>query len=137
MIVLIDGVCNLCQALVTFIIPRDPDAHIRFAPLQSGKAQKLLQEGNLTLPDGRLSTVVVLENGVYYTESAAVLRIARKLRAPWPAAYLFIAVPPLLRNAVYRLVARNRYRWFGRKEQCLVPTPDIRKRFLEVCKNNH
>ncbi|MNC72147.1 hypothetical protein D3C75_1231620 [compost metagenome] len=83
-----------------------------------------------SLVPGQLSTVVLLENGVCYTESAAVLRIARRLRFPWPAAYLFIIIPRPLRDALYRLVARNRYRWFGRDEQCMVPTPEIRKRFL-------
>jgi predicted DCC family thiol-disulfide oxidoreductase YuxK len=127
-IVLIDGVCHLCQGLVRFIIPRDPKARFLFAPLQSEVSQKLLNEAGHT--PGQLSTVVLLENGVYYTESAAVLRIARRLRFPWPAAYLFILVPRPLRNALYRLVARNRYRWFGRDELCLLPTPDIRRRFL-------
>ncbi|WP_410513870.1 DCC1-like thiol-disulfide oxidoreductase family protein [Paenibacillus sp. BR2-3] len=129
-IVLIDGVCHLCQGLVRFIIPRDPQARFMFAPLQSEAAQKLLQEVGIIMKPGHLSTVVLLENGIYYTESAAVLRIARKLRSPWPAAYIFILVPPVLRNAVYRLVARNRYRWFGLDEQCLLPTADIRRRFL-------
>ncbi|MBY0013249.1 thiol-disulfide oxidoreductase DCC family protein [Paenibacillus typhae] len=127
-VVLIDGVCHLCQGLVRFIIPRDPTGRIKFAPLQSDKGRELLLAAGLE--SDRLDTVVLLENGRIYTESSAVLRIARKLRFPWPAAYLFIIVPPPLRNAVYRLVARNRYRWFGRDESCLLPTPDIKRRFL-------
>lgn len=127
-VVLIDGVCHLCQGLVRFIIPRDPKGRFLFASLQSEVAAKLLNGAGLE--SGQLSTVVLLEDGVYYTESAAVLRIARKLRFPWPAAYLFILVPRSLRNALYKLVARNRYRWFGRDEQCLLPTPEIRQRFL-------
>ncbi|KWX73338.1 thiol-disulfide oxidoreductase DCC [Paenibacillus riograndensis] len=127
-VVLIDGVCHLCQGLVRFIIPRDPQGRILFAPLQSEISRKLTNDSGLV--PGQLSTVVLLENGVCYTESAAVLRIARKLRFPWPAAYLFIIIPRPLRDALYRLVARNRYRWFGRDEQCMVPTPEIRKRFL-------
>lgn len=129
-IVLIDGVCHLCQGLVRFIIPRDPNARFMFAPLQSEDAQRLLHQSSVTLERGELSTVVLLENGVYYTESAAVLRIARKLRFPWPAAYIFIIIPSPLRNVIYRFVARNRYRWFGQDEQCLLPTADIRQRFL-------
>ncbi|MCL6601496.1 MAG: DCC1-like thiol-disulfide oxidoreductase family protein [Paenibacillus sp.] len=129
-IVLIDGVCHLCQGLVRFIIPRDPKARFMFAPLQSEIAQKLVESNGVILENGSLSTVVVIENGKYYTESAAVLRIALRLRFPWPAAYLFILVPSPLRNVLYRFVARNRYRWFGRDEQCLLPTPDIRRRFL-------
>jgi predicted DCC family thiol-disulfide oxidoreductase YuxK len=127
-IVLIDGVCHLCQGLVRFIIPRDPKAKFLFAPLQSEMAATLMNDAGLK--PGSLNTVVLLENGVYYTESAAVLRIARRLRFPWPMAYLFILVPRSLRDALYRYVARNRYRWFGRDEQCLLPTPEIKKRFL-------
>lgn len=127
-IVLIDGVCHLCQGLVKFIIPRDPQANLRFASLQSDVSRELLGAGGL--PEEALNTVVLIENGTYYTESAAVLRIARRLRFPWPAAYIFILVPKPLRDALYRLVARNRYRWFGRDEQCLLPTPELRRRFL-------
>lgn len=127
-VVLIDGVCHLCQGLVRFIIPRDPKGRFLFASLQSEVVAKLLNGAELEA--GQLSTVVLLEDGVYYTESAAVLRIARRLRFPWPAAYLFILVPRPLRNALYKLVARNRYRWFGRDEQCMLPTPEIRQRFL-------
>ncbi|MFC3748508.1 thiol-disulfide oxidoreductase DCC family protein [Paenibacillus sp. GCM10012306] len=127
-VVLIDGVCHLCQGLVRFIIPRDPDAKFMFAPLQSEIATGLLRDGGLE--PGKLDTVVLVENGRYYTESAAALRIARGLRFPWPLAYVFILVPRSLRDILYRYVARNRYRWFGRDEQCLLPTPEIRKRFL-------
>ncbi|KGE19043.1 thiol-disulfide oxidoreductase DCC [Paenibacillus wynnii] len=129
-IVLIDGVCHLCQGLVRFIIPRDPKGRFMFASLQSEIAQELIHMNGIVLERGQLSTVVLLENGVYYTESAAVLRIARRLRYPWPVAYGFIFLPPPLRNVLYRYVARNRYRWFGLDEQCLLPTPDIRRRFL-------
>ncbi|MBP2114130.1 thiol-disulfide oxidoreductase DCC family protein [Paenibacillus silagei] len=127
-IVLIDGVCHLCQGIVRFIIPRDPKAHFKFASLQSDAARELLKAGGL--PEQQLDTVVLIENGKYYTQSAAVLRIARRLRFPWPAAYVFILIPGPLRNAMYRIVARNRYRWFGRDEQCLLPTPDMKRRFL-------
>ncbi|MBT2292350.1 thiol-disulfide oxidoreductase DCC family protein [Paenibacillus albidus] len=127
-VVLIDGVCHLCQGLVRFIIPRDPKGRFLFAPLQSETSRQLLL--GTSLDPGQLSTVVLLEDGVVYTESAAALRIARRLRFPWPAAYVFILVPRPLRNAVYKLVAKNRYRWFGRDEQCMIPTPELRRRFL-------
>ncbi|AIQ11743.1 thiol-disulfide oxidoreductase DCC [Paenibacillus durus] len=127
-IVLIDGVCHLCGWLTTFIIPRDPEGRFRFAPLQSDIGRKLLEKGGLDAH--RLDTVVLIEKGRYYTESAAALRILRRLRFPWPAVYLFIAVPAPLRNKLYRYVAKNRYRWFGRDDHCLVPTPEIRGRFL-------
>ncbi|MEK5448166.1 thiol-disulfide oxidoreductase DCC family protein [Paenibacillus sp. FSL R7-0331] len=127
-VVLIDGVCHLCQGLVRFIIPRDPKGHIKFAPLQGeqGRAHQLAAG----LEAGRLDTVILLENGRVYTESSAVLHIARKLRYPWPCAYAFIIVPRPLRDRLYRFVARNRYRWFGRDETCLIPSPEIRSRFL-------
>lgn len=127
-VVLIDGVCHLCQGLVRFIIPRDPGGILKFAALQSEVGRELLIAAGLETD--RLNTVVLFENGKFYTESSAVLRIARRLRFPWPAAYIFILVPRPLRSAVYRLVARNRYRWFGLDEHCLLPTPDIRQRFL-------
>lgn len=127
-VVLIDGVCNLCQGLVRFIIPRDPNGRIKFASLQSDKGRELLLAAGLEAD--RLDTVVLLENGRVYTESSAVLRIASRLRFPWPAAYAFVIVPRPLRNMLYRVVARNRYRWFGRDEACLLPSPDIKSRFL-------
>ncbi|SET95532.1 thiol-disulfide oxidoreductase DCC family protein [Paenibacillus sp. NFR01] len=127
-VVLIDGVCHLCQGLVRFIVRRDPQGHCLFAPLQSEIGAELMQKARLDA--GQLNTVVVMENGTVYTESGAVLRIFRRLRFPWPAAYAFVLVPVPLRNAVYRYVARNRYRWFGRDEACLLPTPEVRKRFL-------
>lgn len=127
-IVLIDGVCHLCQGLVRFIIPRDPRANFKFASLQSDAGQQLLRAGGL--PEHQLDTVVLVEDGKYYTESAAALRIALRLRFPWPAFYVFILIPRPLRNAVYRVVARNRYRWFGKDDQCMVPTPELKRRFL-------
>ncbi|WP_379132457.1 thiol-disulfide oxidoreductase DCC family protein [Paenibacillus sp. sgz500958] len=129
-VVFIDGVCHLCQGLVRFIIPRDPKARFMFVSLQDEKAQGLLKAGNLMEHSEHLNTVILLEHGKYYTESTAVLRIARRLRFPWPAAYTFILIPPQIRNSVYRYIARNRYRWFGRDEQCLLPTEELRRRFL-------
>ncbi|MBY9081061.1 thiol-disulfide oxidoreductase DCC family protein [Paenibacillus sp. HN-1] len=127
-IVLIDGVCHLCQWTVAFIIPRDPEGRFRFAPLQSDVGRYLLKRGGLE--EELLDTVVLIEQGRYYSHSAAALRILRRLRFPWPAAYALIAVPAPLRDWLYRYVARNRYRWFGRDDRCLMPTPDIKRRFL-------
>ncbi|EHB54495.1 thiol-disulfide oxidoreductase DCC family protein [Paenibacillus lactis] len=127
-IVLIDGVCRLCQGLTRFIIQRDPAGHFRFASLQSEIGQSLLEQGGLT-PDGG-DTMVLIEKGKYYTRSQGALRIARRLRFPWPLAYAMIIVPRPIRDRAYRIVAKNRYRWFGRSEACMIPTPDIRRRFL-------
>ncbi|WP_410770025.1 thiol-disulfide oxidoreductase DCC family protein [Fontibacillus sp. BL9] len=128
-VVLFDGVCHLCQGAVKFMIARDPRGVFHFASLQSAAAKRLL--GDKIPESGRLSTIVLVEDGSYYTRSTAALRIARKLRFPWPILYIFIWIPPIIRNAVYDWVAARRYRWFGRDEACMVPTQEIRNRFLE------
>lgn len=122
---LFDGVCNLCNGLVQFVLPRDPGAHFHFASLQSATAQRLLQ--------GRIpaETIVLLEGGRRYVKSTAALRIVRRLRFPWPIFYAGVAVPRPVRDVVYDWVARHRYRWFGRRESCLLPAPEWRGRFLE------
>jgi predicted DCC family thiol-disulfide oxidoreductase YuxK len=127
-VVLFDGVCNLCNGSVQFIIAHDPVAHFRFAALQSEAARRLLGECALSgsLPD----SVALIASGQVYTRSAAALRIARRLAFPWPLLYAFIIVPAPLRDIVYDLIARNRYRWFGKRDACMLPTPELRKRFL-------
>lgn len=127
-VVLIDGVCHLCQGLTKFIIKRDPAGVFRFASLQSDIGQEFLRQGGL--PADLIETVIVVENGAYYTRSAAALRISRRLPFPWPLLYGFIIVPRALRDVIYKWVAKNRYRWFGKDEECMIPTPDIRRRFL-------
>jgi predicted DCC family thiol-disulfide oxidoreductase YuxK len=128
-IVLFDGVCNLCNGAVRFIVARDPDARYRFAALDSDAARAVLRQIGVrtTLPD----SIVLVDNTGVSSRSTAALRIARRLTFPWPLLYVFMLVPRPLRDAVYDFVARNRYRWFGRQELCLVPTPDLRGRFLE------
>jgi predicted DCC family thiol-disulfide oxidoreductase YuxK len=128
-ILLFDGVCNLCNQAVLFIIPRDPKETIRFASLQSDTGQRLL--GRHGLSADRLDTMVLIDREKAYTKSSAALRIARKLHWPWPLFYLFILIPRPLRDTVYDWIASNRYRWFGKKEQCMLPTPQTRRRFLE------
>ena len=123
--VLFDGVCNLCNGAVRFILARDPAGLFRFASLQSEAARRLLRD------DGRAETIVLLEAGKTYTKSTAALRIARGLRFPWPLLYAFVAVPRPLRDLVYDWVARHRYRWFGKRETCLLPTSEVRGRFVE------
>lgn len=127
-IVLFDGVCNLCDQSVQFIIQRDPKQRYQFAPLQSDLAKELLQEHQLNPKD--LERAVLIENGKAYTHSTASLRVVRHLSGAWPLLYVFILVPRFIRDAVYRWVARNRYRWFGKKEACAMPTAENRARFL-------
>ncbi len=128
-VVLFDGVCNLCNAAVRFIIDRDPAGRFQFAPLQSAAGQELLSRHGLDAE--QLQTIVLVEDGRAYTRSTAALRIARRLRAPWSLLYGLIALPAPLRDWAYDLVGRNRYRWFGRRESCRIPTPEERARFLE------
>ena len=126
-LVLFDGVCNFCCASVQFIIARDPAGYFQFASQQSDVGKAKLAA--VHLPDA-METFVVIEDGVAYTRSSAGLKVARRLTWPWPLTGLFWLVPAFLRDAVYRLIARNRYRWFGRKDACWLPTPEIRARFL-------
>jgi predicted DCC family thiol-disulfide oxidoreductase YuxK len=127
-VVLFDGVCNLCNGSVSFIVARDPAAHFHFAALQSEAAQRLLRESGVheNLPD----SVALVEHSRVYTRSTAALRIARQLRFPWPVFYALIVLPRWLRDAGYDLIARHRYRWFGRRDACMMPTPELRRRFL-------
>ena len=128
-LILFDGVCNLCNGAVNFIIDRDPDGYFRFAPLQSDVAQEHL--AGTPAAGTTLDTIVLVENGTPYMRSTAALRIARRLTAPWPLLALFLAVPRPLRDAVYNGIARNRYDWFGRRDQCRLPTPELKARFLD------
>lgn len=129
-VVLFDGVCNFCNASVHFIIDRDPAQRFRFAALQSEAAAGLLRSRGVAPPQGDPDSIVLVEGERVYQRSTAALRIARRLRFPWPLLYAFVAVPRPLRDLVYRFIARNRYRWFGRSEECRVPTPELRSRFL-------
>jgi predicted DCC family thiol-disulfide oxidoreductase YuxK len=127
-VLLFDGVCNLCNAAVNFVIDRDPRGRLKFASLQSRTGQELLER--FDLPTGDFDTMVLVEGDRCFTRSTAGLRVARRLRQPWPLLYGFVIVPRPLRDAVYGLIARNRYRWFGRQESCRVPTPELKARFL-------
>ena len=129
-IVLIDGVCHLCQGLTRFIIQRDSGETFRFASQQSEVGRGLLRRGGL--PEELNETVVVIDQEQYYVKSAAALRIARHLPFPWPMFGVFALVPRVLRDKMYGWIAANRYRWFGKDESCLMPTPELRRRFLDM-----
>jgi predicted DCC family thiol-disulfide oxidoreductase YuxK len=128
-IILFDGVCNLCSGAVHFLIRRDPKGKFRFASLQSEVGLTLLKQARIS--SEQLDTIVLIEGDRCYTRSTAALRIAKRLPGLWPVLYIGIVIPTPLRNKLYDWVARNRYRWFGRKEQCMLPTPAIKSRFLE------
>ena len=129
-VVLFDGVCNLCNGSVRFVIERDPHKHFQFAPLQSETATTLI--GRTADPLAMPDSIVLVDDGRLYVRSTAALRIARRLRFPWPLLWLFMAVPRPLRDWVYDLIARHRYGWFGKRDTCMVPTKEIRDRFLEM-----
>lgn len=122
--VLFDGACNLCSGVVQFVAARDPQARFRFAPLGSVAATRLLQgagDAGTAGTAGSADTIVLIDDGRVYLRSAAVLRIARSLRFPWPMAYALMVVPRPLRDYAYDVVARHRLQWFGARDTCLVP----------------
>jgi predicted DCC family thiol-disulfide oxidoreductase YuxK len=127
-IVLFDGVCNLCNASVRFIVRHDAAGYFHFAPLQSGVGVRMLEEHGV--PTGELSSVVLIEDGRAFTQSDAALRIARRLSRPWPLLWAGRVLPEFIRDRVYRWVAANRYGWFGRSDVCQLAPPGISERFL-------
>jgi predicted DCC family thiol-disulfide oxidoreductase YuxK len=139
-VVLFDGVCNFCDASVNFIIEHDKAGYFKFAPLQSIEGTKLANQfgfessaAERTAPADDLipiDSVILIEDGEDSTHSTAALRIMRRLGAPWSWLYAFIIVPRPIRDWAYRLFARYRYRLFGRKAECMIPSPEVRARFL-------
>lgn len=128
-VVLFDGVCNLCSNSVQFIIKRDPNARFKFASLQSAYGQAELTRFNLD--PTQLHSIILIQGDTFLERSNAALEIARHLSGAWPLFYVFKIVPRFLRDPVYNWIARNRYRWFGKKNECWLPTPDLKNRFLD------
>ena len=126
-IVLFDGVCNFCSDAVNFIIDRDPENRFKFAPLQSEVGQELRAKYNV---DESIDSIVLIEDDQAFTHSTAALRIARGLSGVWSGAYMFMILPRPLRDLYYELFAKYRYRLFGKKDACMIPTPEVRARFL-------
>ena len=127
-IILFDGVCNFCNSAVNFTIRRNKKANIAFAPMQSEVGQKLLQQYNL--PKDDMQSFIFIENERVYKQSTGVLKVSRHLRGLWPLCYGFIIVPKFIRDGIYNWIAKNRYKWFGMRQQCMIPTPEIKARFL-------
>ncbi|AGA79031.1 thiol-disulfide oxidoreductase DCC family protein [Echinicola vietnamensis] len=127
-IVLFDGVCNLCNQAVDFIIQRDPKNHFKLASLQDDLSKKLLKGKNLD--ESYLDSIVLLQNDQVYYKSRAALEIAKKLNGLWPLLYVFIVIPRFLRDPLYDWIARNRYKWFGKRETCRFPTEEDKMKFL-------
>jgi len=129
-LLLFDGVCNLCNASVQFIIDRDPQARFRFAALQSDVGRALAAECGIDAD--ALDSIVLVEDGRCYTHSSAALHVARRLSGGWPLLAALTVVPRPLRDLVYGFIAARRYRWFGKEETCRIPTPELRARFLDA-----
>jgi predicted DCC family thiol-disulfide oxidoreductase YuxK len=128
-IILFDGVCNLCNASINYVIDRDKQKYFRYAALQSKSGETYLNKFNM--PADVFNTIVLVEGDKFYTRSTAALRIAKKMDGAWPLLYTFIIIPTFIRNVVYDFVAKNRYKWFGREETCRIPTPELKSLFLD------
>lgn len=126
--VLFDGVCNFCNNSVNFIIARDKVGYFKFAPLQSEIGEELIAKYGIDPAD--TDSVVLVDEGRAFTHSTAALKIARKLDGSWSLSYGLIVVPRFIRDGAYKLFAKYRYRLFGRRDACMMPTPDVRARFL-------
>jgi predicted DCC family thiol-disulfide oxidoreductase YuxK len=127
-IVLFDGVCNLCNSAVQFIIRHDKKNAFMFTSLQSEAGQKLLTQYNFPLDE--LNSFILIENNIAYTRSTGALKVAKKLNGIWPWLYSFIIIPKIFRDSIYDLFAKNRYKWFGKKDACIIPTQELKARFL-------
>jgi predicted DCC family thiol-disulfide oxidoreductase YuxK len=128
-IILFDGVCNLCNGTVKFILRNDRKAVFKFAPLQSPIIQQLLKKHGLL--NNTADTFVYFKEGVACIKSKAVLEVLKTLGWPWKAGYLFIIIPRPVRDFIYDLIARSRYRIFGKMDSCMVPLPEYKSRFIE------
>jgi predicted DCC family thiol-disulfide oxidoreductase YuxK len=127
-IILFDGVCNFCDSSVKFIIKRDPKGYFKFAPLQGETGRNLLKEFDLT---ENLDSIVYIEDNRFYKKSAAALRICKSLKGAWRLFVILKILPSPIRDYFYDIIAKNRYKWFGKKDSCMIPTPEIRSRFLD------
>ncbi|MDA3854308.1 MAG: DCC1-like thiol-disulfide oxidoreductase family protein [Bacteroidales bacterium] len=127
-IILFDGVCHLCNGSVNFLLKMDKKERFKFSPLQSPNGQAVLKQHQLS--DTGLDTFIFIHHGKCYSKSTAALKVLKSFGRGWQIFYIFIIIPRFIRDFIYDLVARHRYRLFGRSEQCMVPNPDIERRFL-------
>lgn len=131
-LLLFDGVCNLCNASVAWILERDRRGRFRFASLQSDAARAALAAAGAGAPEALPDSMVLIDATGVHTQSDAVLGVGRHLGFPWSLARLGVAIPRPLRDALYAFVARGRYRWFGKRDTCMVPKPELAARFLDA-----
>lgn len=126
-IIFFDGVCNLCNASVQFVIAHDKKDQFSFSAIQGELAKEVLP--NFKVDPGKLNTVLLLAEGKLYTKSSAELQIAKKLSGAWPLLYGFIIIPKFIRDWFYNIIAKNRYKWWGKEESCWVPTAGLKSKF--------
>ena len=127
-VVLFDGVCNLCDGAVKFIIRHDKKKVFLFASLQSEAGQRLLEQYNF--PPDELNSFILIDKGKAYTRSTGALMVAKKLNGLWPVLYSYIIIPAFIRDSIYNWIGTNRYKWFGKKDECMLPTAELKARFL-------
>ena len=127
-VILFDGVCNLCNGAVNFVIDRDKKNVFKFASLQSNYGKEILQKANLNKED--YDTFLLVDGSNIYDRSTAALHVFRKLDFPYKPLFAMIILPASLRNGIYNLIARNRYKWFGKTEHCRIPTPELKSKFI-------
>ena len=128
-ILLFDGVCNLCNGIVQFTIKRDPKGKFKFASLQSESGQLLLKQ--FGLPTNDFNSFVFINGDNYFLKSSAGLHVLKELGGVWKVFYIFIIIPRPLRDFVYSIIAKTRYKIFGKRDTCMIPTPELKQRFLE------
>ena len=127
-IILFDGLCNYCNNTVNRVIVHDKTDVFRFTPLQSDVGMLMVTEHGIDT--SKIDSIILIEGSNYYSRSTAVLRIAKRLSGAYPLLYGLIIIPSFIRNWVYDFIARNRYRWYGKRDKCMVPTEDLKKKFL-------
>lgn len=127
-VVLFDGVCNLCNSAVQWIIKHDPNAKVKFASLQSDKGKELIKRSSVSI--GEMKSMVLIEKNKIYVKSTAVLKVCKYLKGIWKLGIMLLIIPRPIRDLVYEWIAKNRYKWFGKRNDCMMPTKQLKDRFL-------
>ncbi len=128
-IILFDGVCNLCNSSVNFVINKDKKGIFKFAPLQSDFGEQALKKYGINPKD--TDSIILIDGNKSYIKSSAALYIAEGLSGAYPLLFAFMIVPKFIRNWVYDYIAKNRYKWYGKKENCMIPTPELKNKFID------
>jgi len=128
-VILFDGVCNLCNNSVKFIIKNDKRNIFKFAPLQGKYGIKI--QNNYNINTTQINSIILVDGEKTFTKSSAALRIAKDLKAPFFMFYVFIIIPVFIRNFIYDLIAKNRYKWFGKMESCMIPSNELKSKFFD------